>query len=149
MTVARHIAERDYPFDIRIVLFGAEEYGLFGSDHYVDNMGQVEIDSTIIMLNFDALGSGNTLNAIGDFDLVSKAIEVGKDLGAPIALEGSSGASSDHAPFAEAGIPVLFLSSSDLSRINSPEDTIEHINPDLLARAELGIAQVRLGEEPW
>ena len=150
LTVARHIAERDYPFDIRIVLFGAEEYGLFGSDHYVDNMGQVEIDSTIIMLNFDALGSGNTLNAIGDFDLVSKAIEVGKDLGAPIVLEGSSGASSDHAPFAEVGIPVLFLSSNDISRINSPEDTIEHINPDLLGyAAEIAIAMLdQMADEP-
>ncbi len=143
MTVARHIAERDYPFDIRIVLFGAEEYGLLGSEHYVDNMSQVEIDSTIVMLNFDALGSGNTLNAIGDFDLVSKAIEIGKDLGAPIALEGTRGASSDHAPFAEVGIPVLFLSSNDLSRINSPEDTIDHINPDLIGyAAEIGIAML-------
>ena len=36
MTVARHIAERDYPFDVRIVLFGAEEEGLFGSKQYVE-----------------------------------------------------------------------------------------------------------------
>ena len=83
------------------------------------------------------------LHAIGDFDLVSKAIEVGKELGAPIALEGARGASSDHAPFEEAGIPTLFLSSSDISRINAPEDTIEHINPDLLGyAAEIGIAML-------
>ena len=59
LTVARHIAGRDYPFDVRIVLFGTEEYGLFGSEHYVENMSQQEIDGTIAMLNFDALGSGN------------------------------------------------------------------------------------------
>ena len=143
MTVARHIAERDYPFDVRIILFGAEEFGLFGSEHYVERMGRNEIDSTIVMLNFDALGSGNTLHAIGDFDLVTKAIEVGRELGAPIALEGTRGASSDHAPFAEVGIPALFLSSNDISRINAPEDTIEYINPDLLGyAAEVGIAML-------
>ena len=150
MTVARHIAERDYPFDIRIILFGAEEFGLFGSEHYVNNMSQEEIDSTIIMLNFDALGSGNTLHAIGDLDLASKAIEIGRELGAPIALEGTREASSDHAPFAEVGIPVLFLSSNDITRINAPEDTIEYINPDLLGyAAEIAIAMLdHMADEP-
>ena len=112
LTVARHIADRDYPFDVRIVLFGTEEYGLLGSEHYVENMSLQEIDSTTAMLNFDALGSGITLHAIGDYDLTSRAIEVGREMGAPISLEGSRGATSDHAPFQEVGIPTLFLSSS-------------------------------------
>ena len=38
LTVATHIAERDYPFDVRIVLFGTEEFGLVGSRHYAENM---------------------------------------------------------------------------------------------------------------
>ena len=59
MTIARHIAERDYPFDVRIVLFGAEEEGLLGSKHYVETMTGQEIDGTIAMLNFDAAGVGN------------------------------------------------------------------------------------------
>ena len=143
LTVARHIVGRDYPFDVRIVLFGTEEYGLFGSEHYVENMSQQEMDGTIAMLNFDALGSGNTLHATGDYDLTSKAREIGRELGAPIALEGARGASSDHAPFAGVGIPVLFLSSNDISRINAPEDAIEYINPDLLGyAAEVGIAML-------
>ena len=144
LTVARHVAERDYPFDIRIVLFGAEEFGLFGSERYVERMSHYqEIDSTIAMLNFDALGSGNSLTVSGDFDLTSEAIDIGRELGASISLEGGGMSNSDHAPFQEAGIPTLFLSSSDISRINSPEDTIEHINPDLLGyAAEIGIAML-------
>ena len=149
LTVATHIAERDYPFDVRIVLFGTEEFGLFGSEHYAENMSPDEIAGTIAMLNFDALGSGTTLHAIGDYDLTSKAIEIGRDLGAPITLEGDGGATSDHAPFEEVGILTLFLSSNDISRINSPDDTIEHINPDLLGyAAEIGIAMLdSLAEE--
>ena len=141
LTVARHIAERDYPFDVRIVLFGAEEMGLIGSEHFVENMSRQEIESTIAMLNFDALGSGSTLHAIGDYGLASKALETGREMGAPISLKGGGRASSDHAPFEQVGIPTLFLSSSDISLINSPEDTIEYINPDLIGyAAEIGIA---------
>ena len=143
LTVARRIAERDYPFDIRIVLFGAEENGLFGSRHYVHSMSQNDLNRTIVMLNFDALGSGTTLHAMGDFDLTSKAVKIGQEMGASITLEGRRGATSDHASFEEVGIPVLFLSSNDISRINAPEDTIEHINPDLLGyAAEIGIAML-------
>ncbi|MCE2457898.1 MAG: hypothetical protein J4G14_08795 [Dehalococcoidia bacterium] len=44
---------------------------------------------------------------------------------------------------------MLFLISDDISRINSPADEIQHINPELLGRAaEIGILMVEwLGEE--
>ena len=143
LTVARHIAGRDYPFDVWIVLFGAEEMGLIGSERFVENMSRQEIDSTIAMLNFDALGSGSTLHAIGDYDLASRAKETGREMGAPITMRGGGRASSDHAPFEEVGIRTLFISSSDISLINSPEDTIEYINPDLIGyAAEIGIAML-------
>ena len=150
LTVARHIAERDYPFDIQIVLFGAQKTGMLGSKQYVETMSREELDDTITMLNFDALGAGSSLTASGDSDLTSDAIEVGKELGAPITLAAGGKETSDHAPFEEAGIPVLFMSSNDTSRINSPEDTIEHINPDLLGyAAEIAIAMLdQLANEP-
>ncbi len=148
LTVARHITERDYPFDIRIVLFGAEEQGLLGSKQYVENMTPEEIDSTIAVLNFDTLGSGPTLHAIGDSDLTSEAMEIGRDFGAPIDLEGGESATNELAPFEDAGIPTLFLSSNETSRINPSEDAIEQIDPDLLGyAAEIGIAMLdRLAE---
>ena len=122
LIVARHIVDRDYPFEVRIVLFGGQVIGLFGSQHYVESMSREEIDGTIAMLNFDSLGSGSGLKTSGDYDLTSEAIRIGKEMGAPISLEGGGWATSDHAPFDEVGIPVLFLSSSDISRINSPAD---------------------------
>ena len=42
------------------------------------------------------------------------------------------GGGSDHANFRSAAVPVLFFISDDLSRINSPRDTMEHINEELL-----------------
>ena len=59
LTVATHIAERDYPFEVQIVLFRAQKQGLFGSRHYAENMSPDEIAGTIAMMNFDALGSGS------------------------------------------------------------------------------------------
>ena len=42
--------------------------------------------------------------------------------------------------FRLAGIPVMFLISDDLSRINSPADELRHVNPDLLGvAAEIGV----------
>ena len=81
LTIAEHIADRSYPFNVRIILFGAEEIGLFGSRHYVENMSQEEIDNTIAMLNFDAFGSGRTLQVAGDIQLTSEATMIGKGLG--------------------------------------------------------------------
>lgn len=150
LTVADHIAGRDYPFNVRIILFGAEEIGLFGSRHYVDNMSQEEIDNTIAMLNFDAFGSGTRLGISGDGELVDRALQIGDKLGLSLLHEGEmTGWVSDHAPFNAVEIPVFWLVSNDLSRINSPADEIRHVNPELLGRAaEIGILMVEwLGEE--
>lgn len=154
LTIAEHIADRSYPFNVRVILFGAEEIGLFGSRHYVANMSQDEIDNTIAMLNFDAFGSGRTLQAAGDIQLTAEATRIGSNLGTNLGTFSEQqwrglGGASDHGPFRLAGIPVLFLISDDISRINSPADEIQHINPELLGRAaEIGILMVEwLGEE--
>ncbi len=140
LTIAAHTADTDYPFTVRIILFGAEEIGLFGSRHYVDGMSEEQIENTLAMLNFDALGSGDSLMVIGDPGLMAQAQTIGDGLGLDIGIErGNWG--SDHAPFLAVGIPALFLISDDLSRINSPWDTMPHINPSLLGRSvEIGIS---------
>ena len=56
---------------------------------------------------------------------------------------------SDHIPFHEAGISVIFILADDLSRINSPRDDIEWINPTLMGWAtDIGIQLLdRLAED--
>ena len=154
LTLAEHIAGRDYPFDVRIILFGSEEVGLLGSQHYVANMSDEEIGDTIAMLNFDAFGSGATLQASGDPDLIAAASKSGSNFGLDLGRFSEEawatlGGASDHGPFRLAGIPVFFLISDDLSRINSPADELRHVNPHLLGIAtEIGIHLLdRLAEE--
>ena len=137
MSVARELAEGPpLPFRLRFLLFGAEEVGLFGSRHYVDSLVQDEIDSIVAMINIDVPGSGHSLEVIGDTTLAGEAVRYAREHGFLIRREQSlDGASSDHAPFREAGVPVLFVLADDLSRINSPRDNIEFINPSRMGEA--------------
>ena len=142
MTIARQVAGNSYPFKVRFVLFGAEEVGLFGSRHYVDTLGPEEIDDTVAMLNFDSVGSGSGFGVLGDGGLTQETLRLGEQFGPnlirPTTLPPN--VSSDHAPFQDAGIPVMFLISDDSTRIHTPEDKLKWIEPNLLGwSAEIGI----------
>ena len=150
MTIAELTADTEYPFAVRFVLFGSEEIGLFGSRHYVDTMSESEIADTLAMFNFDVPGSGDRLDFEGSSELTDHAAEIMAEIGGRSARARlPEGASSDHAPFHEAGIPVIFILGNDLSRINSPADDIEWVNPTLMGwSVELGIQLLdRLAED--
>ena len=154
LAMADYIGGHSYPFDVRVVLFGTEEDGLYGSNHYVDNMSEDEIANTVAMLNFDAIGSGTGLLLMGDNHLALEARRIalrrfGMEMGTFSEDRWAAyGGAGDHAPFRMAGIPVLSLISDDISHINSPADEMQHINPELLGRAtEIGLLMLEwLGE---
>ena len=131
MAVAARVRDESYPFQIKFVLFGAEETGLFGSRHYAQEMSADDVANTLAMLNLDVVGTGDRFETMGDLALARDAAEVGETLGARVSPSSESGVTSDHAPFAERGIPALFLMANDLSRINSPQDEIRHVDPKL------------------
>jgi alkaline phosphatase isozyme conversion protein len=54
-------AYEDVRHTFKFVLFGAEEVGLIGSEYYVENMSEDEIDNTIVMINLDSLIFGDKL----------------------------------------------------------------------------------------
>ena len=150
ITMAELTADTEYPFTLKFVLFGAEEIGLFGSRHYVDALTEQDIEDTIAMLNFDVPGSGERLDFVGSRELTDYATDIAADIGAKAANAGlPEGVGSDHTPFYEAGIPVIFILADDLSRINSPRDDIEWINPTLMGWAsDIGIQLLdRLAED--
>ena len=95
-----------------------------------------ERDSIVAMLNFDVVGTGEYAEVIGDDDLVEAAIAHGAAIGVEVRRGVPlDGASSDHTPFRVVGIPVAFFLADDLTRINSPDDTIEFVRPELLGIA--------------
>lgn len=142
LTIAREIADREYPFTVRFIAFGAEELGLHGSQYYVGQLSEEEIDSTLAMLNFDALGSGPQTATLGTSSLQRMvefhAEEQGIDLRIRYTMNWGS---SDHAPFHEAGIDHIVFLGEDFSRIHTPDDRLEFIEKDLLGSAAfLGMA---------
>ena len=135
--IAGEVADRSYPFTLRLVAFGSEELGLFGSRWYVSELTAEERESTIVMLNFDALAGGTNLGVLGDDGLVSDLVDIGERKGIPLrtyaALPG--GGSSDHAPFDEADIPTVFFLDEEFSRIHTAEDKLEFVNAQSMGNA--------------
>ena len=133
LAIAEELAGHTLPFTVRFIAFGSVEVGLRGSAHYVDSLSGGQRDEIIAMLNFDALGGGESLEILGDGPLVDRAAELAQKEGIVVSKgRDRRGSSSDHASFRRSGIPVLMFSAQEFSRIHSADDTLEHVNPDLL-----------------
>jgi Zn-dependent M28 family amino/carboxypeptidase len=98
---------------IRFAFWAAEEFGLYGSRAYAESLGPDAAEEIAAVLNFDMVGSPNFVRYVYDGDAEppgSKRIERAfrayfrhRELAvAEISIAGRS----DHAPFAEEGIPV-------------------------------------------
>ena len=142
LTIAREIADREYPFTVRFIAFGAEELGLHGSQHYVRQLSDEEIKSTVAMMNFDALGSGPTTATLGTLSLQRMVESYAEEQDIDIKIRYTMDwGSSDHAAFHEAGISHIFFLGEDFSRIHTPDDKLEFVETDLLGSAAfLGMA---------
>jgi Zn-dependent M28 family amino/carboxypeptidase len=108
---------------VRFAFWGAEEFGLLGSEHYVESLTDEELDNIALNLNFDMLGSPNFVRFVYDGDgsatpdddedagpagsaeieRVFKRYFAAKDLKTePTAFDGRS----DYGPFIAVGIPA-------------------------------------------
>lgn len=101
---------------LRFAWWGAEELGLVGSKHYVNNLAAADRARITGYINLDMVGSPNPGYFVYDDD---PAIEkVFKDwyagIGVPTEIETEGDGRSDHASFKNAGIPVggLFTGAS-------------------------------------
>ncbi len=101
---------------LRFGWWGAEELGLVGSKHYVNNLPATERAKLKGYLNFDMIGSPNPGYFVYDDDPVIeqtfKSYFAG--IGVPTEIETEGDGRSDHASFKNVGIPVggLFTGAS-------------------------------------
>ena len=130
--MAQELADAEFPFTVRFIFFGVEEIGLHGSRHYVESLTDAELRDIAAMLNFDAMGEGKA-SILGDGALVNAALGIAAENGLSVGeSEGMRGGGSDHAPFRDAGVPVLFFFGDDYSRINSPDDALEFVDASIM-----------------
>lgn len=134
---------KDLPIqhDLRFILFGGEEQGLFGSKQYVDKLSDFDKSRIRVVINMDMIGSMNTptptvllegapisklvMDALGDAAKVYTNLYVQTSL-TPYA--------SDHVSFIEAGIPALLtIEGADGANHNehTSNDTIDLISYEL------------------
>ena len=133
LTLAEELADRSFPFTLRFIAFGSEETGLNGSKHYVSALTEDERDEIKAMINLDVVGTGEGLRITGNTWLTGHVSQTADREGIAVSVSGGiRGGSSDHASFREAGIPVIFFFGDDNSRIHTPEDTLEFVDPSLL-----------------
>ncbi|MBB5937106.1 M28 family metallopeptidase [Streptomyces zagrosensis] len=93
---------------LRFAWWGAEEYGMVGSTHYVGKLGSGGLSKIDSYLNFDMIGSPNPGYFVYDDDpeleKVFKDWYAAKDIATEPETEGDG--RSDHAPFKERGVRV-------------------------------------------
>ncbi|MDE0625957.1 MAG: M20/M25/M40 family metallo-hydrolase [Bryobacterales bacterium] len=112
--------------------FAAEEIGLLGSGHWVDNP-TLPLENAVAMLNFDMVGRIQNrklyvggVGTAGPFaDLVEQAASEHE---LKVDKSRSASSSSDHTSFSAKKIPVLFFFSGLHSDYHKPGDTPDKIN---------------------
>ncbi len=134
LELARVLAKSPRPETFQFMAFDGEEEGLLGSSAYVNQLTRSQRKAIQAMVNFDELGAGDSPYAVdGEANLVQKAIQAAKRLNKEARQE-DSGSGSDHASFADAGIPVLFIYRED-ALFHTPKDTVDRVKPEWLEAA--------------
>ena len=133
LEAAEWVWEVETPYTIRFIAFGAEEEGLYGSRHYVENMSRTEIKNTLVYINLDSVVAGDYTymygfaagNAAGDAGpgslhewILELARAEGIDLRGKQASDldeddGTSCDCADYAPFQEIGIPFIYFEANN------------------------------------
>lgn len=137
LELARNIKanQLSLPFDIEFIGFGAEEIGLVGSSHYVENINKIE--EIIGVLNFDMVGVGNIINVSNaesrrfpKWSDLAKSVLEKQGVTYHMATLGRS----DHVPFAEQNIPAVMINTTPYTAYHTDDDIAETIDKDLLLK---------------
>jgi hypothetical protein len=158
LAMARLLANHEAIHDLRLILFGGEEQGLFGSRQHVEAPSAMEQDRIRAVVNMDMIGSFNTATP----EVLIEGHVISQELIDALTLSAMTYTglqvqtsltpfASDHVPFIRAGIPaVLTIESADEANqnIHSARDTINTINYDLaleIVRMNLAFVAEELG----
>jgi hypothetical protein len=142
LEIARALQDHSFTHDLRLVLFGGEEEGLYGSHEYVNALSQADRARIKAVVNMDMIGGLNTespsvtLESSIEFSqMVGQLVDMGHTY-TSLKIETSwHYFDSDHVPFIDAGMPaVLTIEGADTSNhyVHTPDDILDHVS-DILA----------------
>ena len=145
LEIGRRLAEGEAPRrSVVLAFWDAEEDGLLGARAYLADP-LVPLDSTIAYLNWDIQGA-NLLPSLS-----RTTVMVGAETGGPALVDAAGRAAasseletlalsllfgqgrSDHAPFAEAGMPTVFFTDANNACYHTTQDDMAALDLDKLA----------------
>jgi hypothetical protein len=142
LEIARALKDHAGVHDLRFILFGGEEQGLFGSTHYVASLSASERSRIESVINMDMVGSLNNdaPSVLLEGAVVSQTVIDSLAAAAATYTELTVETSlhpfnSDHVPFINQGIPaVLTIEGADSTNdtVHTVADTSNRINYDLM-----------------
>jgi Zn-dependent M28 family amino/carboxypeptidase len=140
LEIARVFEDHRGIHDLRFILFGGEEEGLFGSKHYVATLDTAEKASIRAVVNMDMIASLNSpirsvlLEGAPVSQTVIDSLSAAATTYTGLTVETSLNPfASDHVPFIKADIPaVLTIEGADSTNgnIHSANDTLEKLDYD-------------------
>jgi Zn-dependent M28 family amino/carboxypeptidase len=141
LEIARVLAERPGREDLRLLLLGGEEEGLWGSRRHVEALGSADRARISAVINMDMIGTVNTpertvLIEGGEVSraLIDSLVSAASTYTSLVLQTSLSPFNSDHVPFIEARIPaVLTIEGTDSANqhIHSDRDTLDHVDREL------------------
>ena len=141
LEIARALKDHSAVHDLRFVLFGGEEQGLFGSRQYVGSLAASDRARLRAVVNMDMIGTLNTpaptvlLEGAGVSQGVIDGLAEAAASYTSLAVQTSlNAANSDHVPFISAGLPaVLTIEGADSANdnIHTANDTLAHVDDAL------------------
>ncbi|MFI0481417.1 M28 family metallopeptidase [Actinomadura sp. 9N215] len=141
LEIARVLAAVRTRHDLRLILFGGEEEGLFGSTQYVTSLDPAARLDIAAVVNMDMIASVNTPEPT----VLLEGAEVSQGLIDELATAAATYTSlkvqtslrpfnSDHVPFIDASIPaVLTIEGADSANqnVHTAGDTLDGVDEDL------------------
>jgi len=133
MELARRFAAGPKPKRrLVFICFSGEERGLLGSAHYVREP-VFPLEKTVAMLNFDMIGNLRNNNVeVGGVGTAAEFAEVVKRADEAISVDvtavESAFAGSDHLPFYQSQIPVMFCFTGMTEIYHTPDDDSKTLN---------------------
>jgi Zn-dependent M28 family amino/carboxypeptidase len=139
LAVGRALAGHTGSHDLRLILFGGEEQGLFGSLHYVAGLDPAERNRIRAVVNMDMIAARNATPepsvllegaavSQGVIDGLAAAALAHTSLVVQTSLDPFN---SDHVPFLDQGVPaVLTIEGADGAneKVHTERDTLEFID---------------------
>ncbi len=141
LEAAERLVGKKTPYTIRFIAFGAEEAGLCGSHHYVDQLSDAQIDNIVGMINLDSLVAGDLNYVYGDAGKMGRMrdwiLKQAKVRGIKIATQpgdnlddedGTPCECADYWPFEQAEIPFAYFEATNWKM--GDEDGNTQVDPD-------------------